>query len=67
MGDVGAVATLAQAIFSWVTEPEGYHDLSFNRKLRALHDASQKALANKDFASLDLLLREYRRLSDTYV
>jgi hypothetical protein len=64
---IGPLAVLANTIFKYVTEPDGYHEWSVNKKLGRLHEASQKALAAKDFAALDLLLREYRRLSDSIV
>jgi hypothetical protein len=64
---IGPVAILLNTIFKYVTEPDGYHEWSTNKKLGRLHEASQKALAAKDFAALDTLLREYRRLSDSIV
>lgn len=62
---IGPMASLALAVFKWVTEPEGYQEWSITRKLEALHAASLKALEAKDFAALDTLLAEYRRLRDT--
>lgn len=63
IGDVGAVASLVETVFKWVTEPEGYHELSLGRKLEKLHGASLRALAEKDWMAVDALLAEYRRLS----
>ena len=62
MGDVGSVAELIKAIFTWAVDPEGYHALSLERQLATLHDAAQKALVDKDFVAVDALILEYRRL-----
>lgn len=67
MGDVGAVAELATAIFKWVTDADGYHDWSLEKKLGKLHAASLKALVDRDFAACDALIREYRRLSESII
>ena len=50
-GAIEAVATLAESVFKWVTEPEGYRELSLTKKLEALHAAAIKALTAKDFAA----------------
>lgn len=64
---IGPLATLANTIFKWVTEPEGYHELSLNRKLEKLHEASIKALNARDFVAVDALLAEHRRMRDEIV
>ena len=64
---VGPLAILANTIFQWVTEPEGYHELKIDRKLEKLHDACIKALNARDFAALDALSAEYRRLRETII
>jgi hypothetical protein len=64
---IGPLAILANTIFKWVTEPEGYHELKLERKLEKLHEAALKALNARDFAALDALTAEYRRLRDTIV
>jgi hypothetical protein len=60
----GELAGLAKVIFQWVTEPGGYQDLTIEKKLEKLHEAQQKALMAKDYAALDALIGEYRRMCD---
>jgi hypothetical protein len=63
----GEFAGLAKAIFQWVTEPEGYHEWSTDKKLEKLHEASLKAIQARDTAALDLLTAEYARLRNKIV
>jgi hypothetical protein len=64
---LGPLASLAEVIFRYVTEPNGYHEWSTNKKLGRLHESSLKALNARDFAALDALLAEYKRLRDEIV
>jgi hypothetical protein len=64
---VGEVAGLAKVIFQWVTDPDGYHEWSTDKKLEKLHEASLKAIQAKDTAALDLLTAEYTRLRNKIV
>jgi hypothetical protein len=64
---IGPLAVLANTIFKYVTEPDGFHELKLSRKLEKLHEASLKALQARDFAALDALLAEYKRLRDEIV
>ena len=66
-GDIGAVATFMNDLFRYFTEPSGYADWSMERKLDALHIASVKAVMDRDFAAVDRLLGEYRRLQNTLI
>jgi hypothetical protein len=63
----GEFAGLAKVIFQWVTEPDGYHEWSTDKKLEKLHEASLKALQTRDLPALDVLLAEYKRLRDKIV
>jgi hypothetical protein len=64
---IGPVATLLNTIFKWVTEPEGYHELSLNRKLEKLKDATLKAIRDRDYAACDVLIAEYGRLQSSII
>jgi hypothetical protein len=66
-GGIGAVASLAEAIFKWVTDPNGYETLSTDLKLDRLREATNKAMDAKDWTALDYLIAEYRRISSTFV
>ena len=68
MGDVGAVATLADDIFKWaLVDPRGYATLSFNDKLETLHVAARKALDAKEYGVVDRVLAELERMSTVFV
>lgn len=63
MGDVGAVATFLDDIFRYVAvDPDGWSRRSVEYKLEALHEASKRAVAEKDWAAVDRCIAEYRRL-----
>lgn len=67
MGDIGAVATLLNTIAKWITDPEEYAKWSLDRQLTSLREGVVRALYEKDDASVDMLLAELRRLSDTQI
>lgn len=63
MGDVGAVATFLDDLLKYFAmDPDGYARASVERKLEALHEASTRALAEKDWAAVDRCVAQYREL-----
>jgi hypothetical protein len=64
---VGEVAGLAKVIFQWVTEPEGYHEWSTEKKLEKLHEATLKAIQARDTAACDALAAEYARMRNKII
>lgn len=64
-GDAGAIATLLNTIVSWFLEPDGYAQLTREKKLEQLHGALQVALDNHADDAANLIFRELRRLSQS--
>jgi len=65
MGDIGAVADLLNTLVSWALSPSGYATMTRDQKLEHLHDTMLKALAARQYDTLDQLLAELRRLQQT--
>lgn len=63
MGNVGAVATFLDDLLKYFAmDPDGYARASVERKLETLHEASIKAVEQKDWAAVDRCVAQYREL-----
>jgi len=64
MGDVGAVANLANTLASWLLSEKGFATWDRNRRLEALHEAGILAIRENNWIAYDTILAELKRLSE---
>jgi hypothetical protein len=60
---LGLVAQLLNSLFTWATGPDGWEQLSIERKVQVIHAGIQVAQAKGETAAVDALFAEYRELS----
>ena len=63
VSDVGAVATLLNTLAQWFFDPNGYQELSREKKLEKIHAAMLVAVETGAWPAADLLFSELKRLS----